>query len=92
MPRLPLLVTLENVMRKIEQQMIQAIKAKKTWSHNNTAVIYDKVIDVSFVFLHGNQIGYHNHDDGLFFPNYKTLQEWPTRTTKSRLRALGVSV
>ena len=85
-------------MRKIEQQMIEAIKAKKTWGHNNTAVIYDEVINVSFVFLHGNQIGHYDHDnmhgagEGLFFPNYKTLQEWPTRTTKSRLRALGVSV
>ena len=85
-------------MRKIEQQMLEAIKAKKTWSHNNTAVVYDEVIDVSFVFLHGKQIGYYDHDivqwakKGLFFPNYKTLRDWPTRTTKSRLRALGVSV
>jgi len=79
-------------MRKIEQQMLEAIKAKKTWSHNNTAVIYDKVCNKSYVFLHGNQLGWYNHAKCDFVMWRPTYEKWPTRTTKSRLRALEVRI
>lgn len=79
-------------MRKIEQQMLEAIKAKKTWSLNNTAVIYDKVCNESYVFLHGNQLGWFNYDKDAFEMWRPTYERWPTRTTKSRLRALGVRI
>lgn len=100
MPRRPLLVTLENVMRKIEKQMIEAIKAKKTWSMDNTKVEYQCELDEPMharmeqakVYLFGNHIGTYLYRDTAFYVNFKTLRNWPTRTTKSRLRALGASV
>jgi len=79
-------------MRVIEQDMITAIDNKLNWAKDNTSVSYEPNADVSNVYLHGNHIVtmFHKTDDLVV--NRKTLRNYPTRTTKSRLRALYVDV
>ena len=81
-------------MRVIEKEMIHAIEARKTWSKGNMYVRYNGGTNTSDVFLHGNHIANVVSDAyGLFVTvNKETLSRWPTPTTKSRLRALGVDV
>lgn len=84
-------------MRKIEQQMCAAIAKRKTWSNGNTRVEYEGELNESTharmeqakVYLWGNHIGTFLYRDVKFYVNRETLAKWPTRTTKSRLRALG---
>lgn len=83
-------------MRKIEREMLEAIKARKYWNHSNTCVDY--VVSGnpngarSEVFLHGNHIADFWHDSETLHIDTRTLALWPTPTTKSRLRALGANV
>jgi len=82
-------------MRKIENLMIQAIKDKTNFSLSNTTVstkpdIFGDVF--SEVMLHGNHIATFDHQKQSVVVNVDTLRLWPTNTTKSRLRALGVDV
>lgn len=88
-------------MRKIEQQMLNAVKAKADkWINNNTAVFFisaresgNPFGDRSEIYLHGNLIAEYWHD--LPVPlevDTGTLARWSTPTTKSRLRALGADV
>ena len=67
-------------MRKIEQQMNEAILNREDFRKDNTEVI--TISDCSFVYLHGNHIATVG----------KTLDicdaGWQTVTTKSRLNAL----
>jgi hypothetical protein len=76
-------------MRKIEQQMNNAIAQGESWTGSNTQVV-TLVNGVSEVFLHGHHIAqcYGTETE----VDIKTLLNWPTRTTMSRLRALGVDV
>jgi len=82
-------------MRKIEQQMLNAIHAiqhnqgAKGWSNNNTIVT--NAGDRAKVFLHGNHIA-DVFNTGILEVNKETLARWQTPTTKSRLRALGANV
>ena len=82
-------------MRKIEQQMNQAVnniqhnQGAKGWSNSNTIVV--NAGDRAKVFLHGNHIA-DVFNTGLLVVNIETLARWSTPTTKSRLRALGVNV
>ena len=69
-------------MRKIESQMIAAIKADKNWSSGNTEVIADHD-GISRVYLHGNKIAEVGDDFLKLFD-----AGWQTNTTKSRLNAL----
>lgn len=73
-------------MRKIEQQMIAAIKSNQDWKSANTEVIHtcDNVNPpVSHVYLHGNKIAEVGDDFlKLFDGGYQS------QTTKSRLNAL----
>jgi hypothetical protein len=74
-------------MRKIEQQMINAIKSETDWKSGNTKVVNffndgDKCV-VSSVFLHGNKIAEVTDHDMTIFDG-----GWQTNTTKSRLNAL----
>jgi len=74
-------------MRKIESQMIEAIKSETDWKSGNTKVINffndgDKCV-VSSVFLHGNKIAEVTDHDMTIFDG-----GWQTNTTKSRLNAL----
>ena len=68
------------IMRKIEQQMNEAILNRQDFRKDNTEVI--TISDCSFVYLHGNHIATVG----------KTLDicdaGWQTVTTKSRLNAL----
>jgi hypothetical protein len=78
-------------MRKIEKAMCLAIGQRKTWASNNTSVRPIDDVNVG-VFLHGNHIADVNSNTGFVMVNMNTLAKWPTRTTKSRLRALGAKV
>ena len=78
-------------MRKVEQQMLDAVNNRRTWHGSNTSV--SSIDDVNCaVFLHGNHIADVNSETGFVMVNKYTLAKWPTPTTKSRLRALGAKV
>ena len=76
-------------MRQIEKEMLRAVGEHRAWSKDNTRV---EPVNASLVrvFLHENHIA-DCHPLGIE-PNRDTLAQWPTPTTKSRLRALGVNV
>jgi len=69
-------------MRKIERQMIAAIKGNIHWSKDNTEVIADHD-GVSRVYLHGNLIA---EVDDVSLKLYDGGRQ--SHTTKSRLNAL----
>lgn len=86
-------------MRKIEQQTLDAIKARKDWRCSNMAVYYISAAESgnpcggrSEVYLHGNHIADYWHVDEDLAVNIRTLTQWPSNTTLSRLRALGANV
>ena len=74
-------------MRKIEEQMNAAIKANKYWKNGNTEVV--PAGDQVDVYLHGNHIATVPWHDPIYV-NTQTFSNWPTPTTRSRLRALGI--
>ena len=78
-------------MRQIEKQMIAAINRNENWALANTMVTYLSEDDASRVYLHGHLIATVD-DFGIARPVLSTLIAWPTRTTMSRLRALGIDV
>ena len=71
----------ETHMRKIEQQMNEAITNVKEWKSGNTMVTHQD--GVAFVFLHGNCIAQVGTDYVRVFDG-----GWQTNTTKSRLNAI----
>lgn len=83
-------------MRKIEQQMMTAIADNHVWAGGNTSVSRNEdnpnIMDVA---LHGNHIASikiaAGHIIGCWI-NLRTLDDYPTVTTLSRLRAMGFSV
>lgn len=92
-------------MRKIETKMVNAIKDGRDMTSANTEVrvmwanspcASGATTHCCHVMLHGNNIAtvyaFTIGDDTTLFavPNLLTLNKWPTATTKSRLRALGV--
>jgi len=86
-------------MRKIEQQLIAAIKAKRDFRLDNTSAYFIGASESgnpfgsrTEVYLHGNPIAYYWHEKGELEVNIITLARYPTVTTKSRLRALGANV
>lgn len=76
-------------MNKLEEKMVFAVKNKKTATFANTNVFYNKKTNISSVFLHGNQIGSYDHHTSIMEINNCG---WITKTTKSRLNALGASI
>ena len=70
-------------MRKIEEQMNQAVASNKSWTSANTSVTYCPESDESRVYLHGNHIATVGDDFLQVFDG-----GWQTNTTKSRLNAL----
>ena len=70
-------------MRKIEQQMIQAIKDNKDWKSANTRVEYYPDSSTSCVYLHGNHIATITDTDVTLYDG-----GWQSNTTKSRLNAI----
>ena len=73
-------------MKVIESKMVHAVKYGQHFKRNNT-----EVWPGGDVWLHGNHIAT-VHPNGIVTVNIRTLRQWPTVTTKSRLRALGVPV
>lgn len=73
-------------MRKIEIEMNIAIANGKNWNKDNTVVLADGT-----VYLHSNRIAYVNNFGSLVVDE-QTLKNWPTNTTRSRLRALGFRI
>ena len=71
--------------------MNDAIHSQKRWSLQNTIVSPIDDVNVA-VYLHGHEIAIVNTYNGFTMTNIDTLRRYPTNTTKSRLRALGVSV
>ena len=78
-------------MRKIEKEMNTAIRHHENWSKANTTVYIMPDSLRARVHLHGHHIATVS-TDGTVEVNLETLANWPTNTTKSRLRALGVDV
>ena len=74
-------------MRKIEQQLNKAIRARKGFKLDNTRLEWAD--GLGLVYLHGHHIA--TIDSGQAVPIPATFSAWPTRTTASRLRALGVN-
>jgi hypothetical protein len=79
-------------MRLIEEQMLNAIHDKAYWSKGNTRVDTNAILSKAYIYLHGHHIATYHHNDGVVDTDLTTLAAWPTVTTKSRLRALGVDV
>ena len=72
-----------SLMRKIEQQMLTAIRNNDNWQSANTSVHYNEENDVSIVRLHGNKIAEVGDDFVQIFDG-----GWQTTTTKSRLNVI----
>ena len=70
-------------MRKIEQQMNNAISNNLNWQSGNTAVTFDPETNESIVRLHGNTIAVVGEDFVQIFDG-----GWQSNTTKSRLNAI----
>ena len=72
-------------MRKLEEQMNQAIRGQRNWAGSNTTVFTTDNGLESTVYLHGNHIATYFHYD-------RKLQlfdgGWQSNTTKSRLNAI----
>ena len=83
-------------MRKIESDMLLAIKERRDWSKANTGVFMENAGNPhgprAEVYLHGQHIADFWYDHDELDVNEHTLSDYPTTTTKSRLRALGASV
>ena len=71
--------------------MKNAIHHHVRWSLDNTIVSPLDENTVA-VYLHGHEIALINQRTGFVMTNVDTLRRYPTNTTKSRLRALGVNV
>ena len=78
-------------MRKIEEQMNAAVANKDDFSFANTSVRYAPEVNSSAIYLHGHHIATFVHTTDSIVPNADTFRDWPTSTTRSRLRALGVN-
>ena len=77
-------------MRVIEKKMLAAIMNMDYFSNSNTMVKpYNGYSDI---YLHGHHIAEYDNSTNKVNVNVDTLRNWPTVTTKSRLRALGVNV
>lgn len=86
-------------MRKIEEDMVNAVRYGEAFSKDNTTVYFLTAMETgnpngsrSEVYLHNNHIASYWHKTNELEVNTRTLREWPTNTTKSRLRALGAVI
>jgi hypothetical protein len=78
-------------MRKIEEQMLHAIRTGADWKKGNTSVHWSHQSatfggSTAVVRLHGNRIGIYKPASGAL--NIEDGEGWTTSTTKSRLNAL----
>ena len=70
-------------MRKIEAQMINAIRNRRDWKSGNTSV--DVTDHGAIVRLHGHKIAQVDYDNNV---TWITDAGWQTTTTKSRINAV----
>ena len=79
-------------MRVIEKQMLSAVHYMRAWRNDNTEVkpANHAGLQVAEVFLHGNHIA--NVIGNQVQVIVSTLENYPTNTTISRLRALGANI
>ena len=71
--------------------MKEAITNKQDFKLDNTAVYFNEHTNQSLVRLHNNLIAVIHHGEFKTVEvNESMFAEYPTRTTRSRLRALGV--
>jgi hypothetical protein len=77
-------------MRKIEEAMIEAVKARQPWKQANTQVTVASALDHDLirVYLHGNLICELHVYPSWFLVRFDHC-EWLTNTTKSRINALA---
>ena len=77
-------------MRKVEREMLVAIRDRRECKLGNTEVTYCEYENksISNIWLFGNHLGFWDHNENKFIANEITLKDWPTRTTKSRLKAI----
>ena len=77
-------------MRKIEQDMLKALRDRRDWQSGNTRVTFSEAqsLGVGAVYLHGSPIAL-VMSDGSLRAVRDTFERWTTSTTASRLRALG---
>ena len=75
-----------------ERKMLDAIETKVNWKRGNTEVVYHPNANYSAVYLYNNLIAWHLHAEAETIVSRETLANHPTRTTKSRLRAMGIDV
>ena len=73
-------------MRKIEKLMCQAVERCTNWMMDNTTVVRTSENKMA-VYLFQNHIADVDMCGSVII-NYDTLAKWPTRTTKSRIKAL----
>ena len=71
-------------MRQIEREMNTAIRNKQNFSKSNTMVRYNEKLNLSQVYLHGNNIADFDHAKGKA---WISSCGWESVTTKSRLNA-----
>ena len=81
-------------MRIIEKEMLAAIANKEDWKKDNTEVTFtgSGACSYSRIYLHNNLIAVFNHASLVVDVVEETLEKFPSNTTMSRLRALGVDV
>ena len=72
-------------MRKIEQQMNNAISNKVDWNSSNTRVEYNNNTNCSTIVLHSTAIAVYDHNTQAVKLN---TGGWQSNTTKSRLNAI----
>jgi len=72
-------------MRKIEQQMNNAISNKVDWNSSNTRVEYNNNTNCSTIVLHRTAIAVYDHNTQAVKLN---TGGWYSNTTKSRLNAI----
>ena len=72
-------------MRKIEQQMNNAISNKVDWSSSNTRVEFNNNTNCSTIVLHSTAIAVFDHNTKAVKLN---TGGWHSNTTKSRLNAI----
>ena len=77
-------------MRVIEKQMLSAIMDMTDFNMGNTIIKHHN--GTAAIYLHNNHIAEYDNSTNKVKVNVDTLRNWPTNTTKSRLRALGVNV
>ena len=78
-------------MNKIEQAMSRAVHCQQNWAGGNTSVVFSDSLPKGYageVFLHGNRIAW-ILTNGELEADRDTMRKWQTRTTASRMRALG---